>query len=78
MLKNNLRQELIHLADFLNVSPISDKHLDCIVAHSDGNFKRPPYSLPHDLFTQKMNETMDLYVDNVMLLLKNRGENTEN
>ena len=78
MLKTNFKEEMTNLASFLNIPQLSDEHLDCVVAHSEGKFKRPPHVPPPGIYTAMMNTTIDGAIRNVMLLLKKKFKYTVN
>ena len=71
---SNLKDELLRLADFLNTpkDKLSEEHFDCVVAHSEGNFKRPPHVPPPSIYTAMMNETIDSAIRKMSVLLSKR------
>ena len=66
-LKTRLKQEVVAIGEFLNVKEkyLHGRHMDCILNNPNGIFKRPKHVIPIDIFTVDMNETMELYREQV-------------
>ena len=73
---SNLKDELLRLAVFLNIpkDKLSEEHIDCVIAHSEGNFKRPPHVPPPGIYTARMNETIDRAIRQLGVLLRKRNK----